>query len=103
MIRSQLGDAIGESHRGKQGRHGMATIDTTPDLIADLGDEVKSRSANAAAAKLEHHGGAAISATLSRLSPAFVQDILEALPAQARERALAAATSELARQWQLNS
>ena len=40
----------------------MATVDTTPDLIADLGEEVKSRSANAAAAKLENFGGAAIAA-----------------------------------------
>jgi magnesium transporter len=81
----------------------MATIDTTPDLIADLGDEVKSRSANAAAAKLEAFGGAAIAATLSRLSPAFAQDVLEALPAKARERALGAASGELARQWQVNA
>jgi magnesium transporter len=81
----------------------MATIDTTPDLIADLGDEVKSRSANAAAAKLERYGGAAIAAALSRLSPAFAQDILEALPAQVRERALGAAAGELARQWQVNA
>lgn len=81
----------------------MATIDTTPDLIADLGDEVKSRSANAAAAKLEAFGGAAIAATLSRLSPAFAQDVLEALPERARERALGAASGELARQWQVNA
>lgn len=81
----------------------MATIDTTPDLIADLGDEVKTRSANAAAAKLEAFGGAAIAATLSRLSPAFAQDVLDALPAQARERALGAAAGELARQWQVNA
>ena len=81
----------------------MATVDSTADLVADLGDEVKSRSANAAAAKLEHYGGAAIAAALSRLSPAFAQDILELLPSEARERALGAATSELARQWQLNA
>ena len=81
----------------------MATIDTTADLVANIGDEVKSRSANAAAAKLEHFGGASIASALSRLSPAFAQDILEALPADARERALGAASSELARQWQLNA
>ena len=81
----------------------MATIDTTADLVANIGDEVKSRSANAAAAKLEHFGGAAIAAALSRLSPAFAQDILEALPADARQRALSAASSELARQWQVNA
>jgi magnesium transporter len=81
----------------------MATIDTTGDLIADLSDEVKSRSANAAAAKLERHNGAAIATALSRLSPAFVQDILEAFQPEVRERALGAATSELARQWQFNA
>jgi magnesium transporter len=81
----------------------VATIDTTGDLVADLGDEVKSRSASAAAAKLEHHSGAAIAAALSRLSPAFVQDILEAFQPEVRERALGAATSELARQWQFNA
>src|SRR3954465_15077206 len=81
----------------------MATVDTTPDLIADLGDEVKSRSANAAAAKLEQYGGAPIAAALSKLSPAFVQDILEALPGDVRERAFGAASSELSRQWQVNA
>jgi magnesium transporter len=81
----------------------MASVDTTPDLIADLGDEVKSRSANAAAAKLELYGAAAIAAALSRLSPAFAQDILDALPAQTRSGALAAASAELARQWQVNA
>jgi magnesium transporter len=81
----------------------MATIDNTADLVANIGDEVKSRSANAAAAKLEQFGGASIAAALSRLSPAFVQDVLQALPADVRERALASASSELARQWQVNA
>src|SRR3954462_14064119 len=81
----------------------MATVDTTPDLIADLGDEVKSRSANAAAAKLEQYGGAPIAAALLKLSPGFVQDILEALPGDVRERAFGAASSELSRQWQVNA
>jgi magnesium transporter len=81
----------------------MAAVDTTPDLVADLGDEVKSRSANAAAAKLEQYGGAAIATALSRLSPAFAQDVLEALPKPARERTLDAASGEIARQWQLNA
>jgi magnesium transporter len=81
----------------------MAAIDNTGGLAPDIGEEVKSRSANAAAAKLENLGGAAIAAALSRLGPAFVQDILEALPEEARSRALGAATSELARQWQVNA
>jgi magnesium transporter len=94
--------AKGGRQQGK-GRQAMATIDNTADLVANIGDEVKSRSANAAAAKLEHFGGASIAAALSRVSPAFAQDILDALPADARERALGAASSELARQWQINA
>src|SRR3954465_12036332 len=89
--------------RQGKGRRAMATVDTTPELIADLGDEVKSRSANAAAAKLEGYGGAAIAMALSRLSPAFAQDVLDALPSEARERTLGAASGELARQWQVNA
>ena len=106
MIRLGLGTTDGAKtpqDASEKGEKAMATIDTAPDLIADLGDEVKSRSANGVAAKLEHYGGAAIASTLSRLSPAFVQDILEALPAEARERTFGAATSELARQWQVNA
>jgi len=80
----------------------MAAVDTSPELIPDLADDVKSRSASAAAEKLENFGGAAIATALARLSPAFVQDVLEALPREARERALAAANAELARQWKVN-
>jgi Mg/Co/Ni transporter MgtE len=81
----------------------MAAVNTVPDLIPDLADDVKSRSANAAAEKLETFGGAAVAAALSRLSPAFAQDILDALPKDARERAYAAASAELARQWKINA
>jgi magnesium transporter len=81
----------------------MAAVNTAPELIPDLADDVKSRSANAAAEKLESFGGAAIAAALSRLSPAFAQDILEALPKEARERAQGAASAELARQWKINA
>ena len=81
----------------------MAAVNTAPELIPDLADDVKSRSANAAAEKLEGFGGAAIAAALSRLSPAFAQDILEALPKEARERAQGAASAELARQWKINA
>ncbi len=72
-------------------------------MAVDVADEVKSRSAGGAAAKLEHFGGGDIAAALARLSPGFAQDVLDALPEEARERALLAATPEHARQWQRNS
>jgi len=70
---------------------------------ADLAEDVKTRSADGAAKKLQHFGGAEIAAALTRLSPAFAQDVLAALPDEARERAFAAAPGDLARQWQRNS
>src|SRR5688500_9666532 len=70
---------------------------------ADLADEVKTRSAEGAASKLKDFGGAEIAAALMRLSPAFAQDVLAALPDEARERALAAVPPEVAGQWQKNS
>ena len=73
------------------------------ELIPDLADDIKSHSAAAAAAKLEHYGGAAIASALSRLAPGFTQDVLAALPAESRERAFGAASAELARQWQTNA
>src|SRR4051812_21684754 len=73
------------------------------ELIPDLADDIKSHSAAAAAAKLEHYGGAAIASALSRLAPGFAQDVLAALPAESRERAFGAASAELARQWQKNA
>jgi magnesium transporter len=72
-------------------------------MALDVADEAKSRSASGAAAKLEHFGGADIAAALARLSPGFAQEVLDALPEDARERAMMAATPELARQWQRNS
>jgi magnesium transporter len=72
-------------------------------LAADVADEVKTRSAGGAAGKLKHFGGADIAAALARLSPGFAQDVLDALPDEARERARLAASPELARQWQRNS
>lgn len=70
---------------------------------ADLADEIKTRSAGGAAAKLGHYGGAEMAAALMRLSPGFAQDVLGALPDEARERAFSAAPAEVARQWQRNS
>ena len=82
----------------------MAAVHHASDeLIPDLAEEMKSRAAGSAAAKLEHFGGAEISRALSRLSPGFAMDVLDALPADARERALASASAELARQWQRNA
>jgi magnesium transporter len=78
-----------------------ATLHST--MAVDVADEVKSRSAEGAAAKLGHFGGGDIAAALARLSPGFAQDVLDALPEEARERALLAAAPELARQWQRNS
>jgi len=70
---------------------------------ADLADEVKTRSADAAAGKLQRFGGAEIAAALMRLSPGFAQDVLAALPDEARERTFGAAPDEVSRQWQRNS
>ena len=75
----------------------------THGLPSDLAEDVKSRSVSGVAAKLEHYGGAEIAAALARLSPGFAQDVLDKMPAEARERALAAASPDLARQWQRNS
>jgi magnesium transporter len=69
----------------------------------DLIEEVKLQSAQSAAEKLAHFGGAEVAAVLARLSPGFAQDILAALPPETRERALAAAPNEYARQWQRNA
>src|SRR5712692_4201580 len=78
-------------------REGNVTI--TPGLV----DEVKSLSAEDAANKIAERSGADIAATLMALRPAFAQDVLAALPAESRERALAAAPDEVSRQWQRNA
>jgi len=75
----------------------------TQNLIPDLGDALKSRSATGAAGKLKDSAGGPIAATLARLNPGFAQDVLEALPDEARQRALSAASADLARQWQRNA
>ncbi|HEX9183365.1 MAG TPA: magnesium transporter [Burkholderiales bacterium] len=83
----------------------MESIDrpTIQRSATDLIDEVKLQSAQSAADKLAHFGGAEVAAVLTRLPPGFAQDILAALPAETRERALAAAPGEYARQWQRNA
>ncbi len=69
----------------------------------DLSDEVKSRSHARAAAKLVDLSGEDIARELMHLSPGFAQDVLAALPTDARERATTAAPPDVARQWQRNS
>jgi magnesium transporter len=69
----------------------------------DLSDDIKSRSAGRAAAKLALLPGAEIASELMHLSPGFAVDVLAALPNDARERALAAAPPDLGRQWQRNA
>ena len=51
---------------------------TIQGTAADLAEEVKTRSAPGAAAKLARYGGREITAALLRLSPGFAQDVLEA-------------------------
>jgi magnesium transporter len=72
-------------------------------IAAELADEIKTRSATGAAAKLATHDGQEIVAALLRLSPGFAQNVLGALPDEARERVLAAAPEEISRQWQRNA
>ena len=69
----------------------------------DLTDEIKSRTPDAAAAKLANLSGDDIVRELIHLSPGFAQDVLEALPTDARERATSAAPDDVAFQWQRNS
>jgi len=71
--------------------------------MVDLSEELKARNAGGAAEKLAQMSGQEGAATLTRLSPAFAQEVLAALPATARERALAAAPADIARQWQRNA
>ena len=74
-----------------------------PQATADLAEEIKTRSASGAAAKLAGFPGPEVAAALMRLSPGFAQNVLDTLPDDARERALAAAPEEISRQWQRNA
>jgi magnesium transporter len=69
----------------------------------DLSDDIKSRSAARAAAKLALLPGPDVAAELMHLSPGFAQDVLDELPNDARERAIAAAPADIAQQWQRNA
>ena len=83
----------------------MESIDrpTVQRSAIDLAEDVKLRAPRAAAEKLAHYGGAEVAAALLKLSPGFAQDVLAHLPDDTRERALAAAPLETARQWQRNA
>ena len=72
-------------------------------IAAELADDIKTRSAPGAATKLATHDGPDIVAALLRLSPGFAQNVLGALPDDARERVLASAPEEISRQWQRNA
>ncbi|HEX6295841.1 MAG TPA: magnesium transporter [Burkholderiales bacterium] len=72
-------------------------------IAAALADDIKTRSAPGAATKLATHDGPDIVAALLRLSPGFAQNVLGALPDEARERVLASAPEEISRQWQRNA
>ncbi len=73
------------------------------DNALNLSDEIKARNPAGAAGKLANLQGPEIAAELMHLSPAFAQDVLAALPNDARERATSAAPEDIARQWQRNS
>jgi magnesium transporter len=68
-----------------------------------LAEEIRTLPAAAAAGRLATLAGADIVAVLTRVGPRLAQDILAALPDQARERALFTAPPDLARQWQRNA
>ena len=70
---------------------------------ADLADELRTRSAAAAARKLEQFTPGDIASALMRLSPAFAQDVLAVLPDALRELLYSAAPDPVARQWQRNA
>jgi magnesium transporter len=76
---------------------------TIQQSTAELAEEIKTRSAEGAASKLAPFGGREISSALMQLNPGFAQDVLAALPPDARARAHSAAPADVARQWQRNA
>ena len=52
---------------------------------AELAEEIRTRSADAAARKLEQFAPTEIASALMQLTPAFAQDVLAALPDAQRE------------------
>src|SRR5262245_60450101 len=69
----------------------------------DLADEIKARNAPGAAEKLANLPAADLANELMHLNAAFAQDVIDALPNDARDRAISAAPPDVARQWQRNA
>src|SRR5919108_5568668 len=88
---------------GKVGRSGKKNGGSMDAANIDLADEIKSRSHAGAAEKLANLSGEDLARELMHLSPGFAQDVLDALPTDARERATSAAPADIARQWQRNA
>jgi magnesium transporter len=81
-------------------------MDSATTSLAEAGglaDDIKSRSAEAAAEKLVDFSPAEIASVLMQLAPGFAQDVLAALPDVTRELVFAAAPAEVAQQWQRNA
>jgi magnesium transporter len=70
---------------------------------AELAEEIRTRSADAAARKLEQFAPTEIASALMQLTPAFAQDVLAALPDAQRELLFSAAPDAVARQWERNA
>jgi magnesium transporter len=70
---------------------------------AGLAQDIRTRSADAAARKLEQFTPAEIASALMQLAPGFAQDVLAALPDALRELLFSAAPEPVARQWQRNA
>jgi magnesium transporter len=73
------------------------------ETTSSLADDIKSRSAEAAADRLVEFSPEEIASVLMQLAPGFAQDVLAALPDVTRELVFAAAPDEVARQWQRNA
>ena len=72
-------------------------------IAAELAEEIRTRSADAAARKLEQFAPTEIASALMQLTPAFAQDVLAALPDARRELLFSAAPEPVARQWERNA
>ena len=70
---------------------------------AAIAEQIKGLPAAAAAKKIAALDGADIVATVTQLRALFAQDVLAALPAEYRARALAAAPPVVAHQWRENA
>lgn len=74
-------------------------------MVADtkiLADDLQARPASEAARLLEPHADRDAVDALTQLNPAFTQDILTELDSTKRQSIIAAASTEIGRQWQIN-